>query len=261
MMTNFEKVSVGSWNCGITAKNNFNDSAADNGIFAEILKGEKSSTVKVPCTPPDVDPDAEIPERWSTEEHWGYACVLIETLDYLNNELGVDTSKRTPTHTITDDQREWLASRHDLEALKNSTGDTPEMAQLFGDLVFLNVMSASDVCNTMVPQPPMPKGQTAMLVWHGDFDNLSEDTDLLLERIKKYIEMHRQMFELNKSEWSLDYIKQFGDFVRSLAESHKVLSDLFRPVAKEDETTELSAERNVIDASEQFKADFGVLLA
>lgn len=65
-------------------------------------------------------------------------------LDYLNNELGVDTSKRTPTHMITDEQREWLALRHDLVALKNSTGDTLEIAQLFGDLVFLNVMSVSE---------------------------------------------------------------------------------------------------------------------
>lgn len=260
-MTSFEKVSVGSWSYGITVSENQNGNGIEEGTFAEMLKGEKPSTVKVPCAPPDVDSNVEIPERWGSEEKWGYAFVLKDTLDYLNNELGVDTSKRTPTHTITDEQREWLASRHDLEALKNSTGDTPELAQLFGDLVFLNVMSASDVCYTMVPIPPMPEGQTSQLIYLGDFDNFPEDTDLLLERIKKYIEMHRHIFELNKSEWSTDYLNEFCGFMKSLDESHKVLSDLFRPVAKEDKAAELIGNRNVIDASEQLKADFGALLA
>lgn len=261
MITNFDKVSVGNRSgFGITV-NAQNDNSAESGTFADSLKAEKPSTVKVPCAPPDVESNVEIPERWGSEEKWGYAFVLKDTLDYLNNELGVDTSKRTPTHTITDEQREWLASRHDLEALKNSTGDTPELAQLFGDLVFLNVMSASDVCYTMVPIPPMPEGQTSQLTYLGDFDNFPEDTDLLLERIKKYIEMHRNVFELNKSEWSTDYLNEFCDFMKSLDESHKVLFDLFRPAAKEDETAELGVKRNITDASEQFRSDFGTLLA
>lgn len=92
-------------------------------------------------------------------------------------------------------------------------------------------------------------------------ENEKPSTVLLLERIKKYIEMHRNVFELNKSEWSVDYLNEFCDFMKSLDESHKVLSDLFRPVAKEDETTKLIGNRNVIDASEQLKADFGALLA
>lgn len=261
MITNFDKVSVGNRSgFGITV-NAQNDNSAESGRFADSLKAEKPSTVKVPCAPPDVAPDVEIPEQWGTENLFGYnAPILKNVLNYLNNELGVDTSKRTPTHTITDEQREWLASRHDLEALNNSTGETPELMQLFGDLVFLNVMSVSDVCNTMVPQPPLPEGQKGMIIW-GDYDNFPDDTDLLLERIKKYIEMHRNVFELNKSEWSVDYLNEFCDFMKSLDESHKVLSDLFRPVAKEDETTKLIGNRNVIDASEQLKADFGALLA
>ena len=261
MITNFDKVSVGNRNSfGITV-NAQNDNSEESGTFADALKAEKPSTVKVPCAPPDVDPNVEIPERWGSEDKWGYAYVLKNTLDYLNNELGVDTSKRTPTHTITDEQREWLASRHDLEALKNCTGDTPELAELFGDLVFLNVMSESDVCSTMVPIPPLPEGQTAQLIYLGDFDNFPENTDLLLERVRKYIEQHRQAFELNKQAWSIDYIEVFDGFVKNLEECHKVLSDLFRPVAREDNVSKLNGNRNIIDASEQLKADFGALLA
>lgn len=99
-----------------------------------------------------------------------------------------------------------------------------------------------------------------MIIW-GDYDNFPDDTDLLLERIKKYIEMHRNVFELNKSEWSVDYLNEFCDFMKSLDESHKVLSNLFRPVAKEDETAELGVKRNITNASEQFRSDFGALLA
>ena len=261
MMTNFEKVSVGSWSYGITASDNQNGNAIEEGAFAEMLKGEKPSTVKVPCAPPDVALDVEIPEQWGIEDLFGYnAPILKNVLNYLNNELGVDASKHTPTHSITDEQREWLASRHDLEALGNSTGETPELMQLFGDLVFLNVMSVSDVCNTMVPQPPLPEGQKGMIIWE-DQNNLPDDTDLLLERVRKCVEMYRQMFELNKSVWSIDYLNEYLDFMGSLEECHRVLSDLFRPVAKEDETAELSSERNVTDASDQFKADFGALLA
>lgn len=261
MITNFDKVSVGNRSgFGITV-NVQNDNSAESGTFADALKAEKPSTVKVPCAPPDIAPDVEVPEQWSTENLFGYnAPILKNVLNYLNNELGVDTSKRTPTHTITDEQREWLASRHDLEALNNSTGETSELMQLFGDLVFLNVMSVSDVCNTMVPQPPLPEGQKGMIIW-GDQDNFPDDTDLLLERIKKYIEMHRHLFELNKSEWSIDYLNEYFDFMESLEECHEVLSDLFRPVAKEDKDSELIGNRNVTDASEQLKADFGALLA
>jgi len=262
MMTDYENVSVRRWgNCGITASEQQNGNAMAEGTFADALKSEKPSSVKVSCAPPDTAPNIEIPERWGNEGMWGYAFVLKNTLDYLNNELGIDTSKRTPTHTITNEQREWLASRHDLEALKNSTRvDTPEMAQLFGDLVFLNVISASDVCNTMIPLPPISGGQTSLGICWGDIDNFPEDTDLLLERVRKYIEFNRQVFELNKGAWSIDYIEGFDSFVKTLEECHEVLSDLFYPVTKKDEAVELRDNRNVTDASEQFKADFGSFL-
>ena len=57
---------------------------------------------------------------------------------------GIDAEKREPTHSLTDEQKAWLRSRHDLKAIRNNTADPLEAYNLRADLVYLGVISPSE---------------------------------------------------------------------------------------------------------------------
>lgn len=267
-MTIFEQKLIESWNAqGITANKPKKGTASDEsvaaatGTFAEALI-ETTAGTKVPCSPSDVDPDTVIPEKWGTDDMWGFVATITSVTKFLKDYCDVDTSKRKPTHEITDEQREWLASRHDLEAIGNSTRtETPDFAELMGDLVYLNIMSRTDVFELMAPALPLPEGQTGQLIYMDDYDNFPDEIDLILERIKKFIEMQRHEVELNSSSWSVDYIKRTHEFLKTKETCCELLSSLLSPVMHNENVSEFKEERNVTDASGQLRVDFGTLLA
>lgn len=265
MMTNFEKATAESWNThGITAGKPKKGIAADESViaaqsaFAEALSSAATEKA-VSLTTPGTDPDVTVPEHWTDDDLWGYGVAALRVNKFLK-ELGIDTTKRKPTYEITDEQREWLASRHDFEAIKNG-GDSKELGELLGDLIYMNVISAGDAVDMMSPGLPIPDGQTAQLTYLGDFDNFPDDIDMLLERIKKFIEMHRRAIELNSAAWSVDYIEKTHKFLKTKETCCELLSSLLSPVSDKENVTEFRENRNVTDASDQLKVDFGALLA
>lgn len=92
--------------------------------------------------------DISVPDKWITEGCIGSSAVE-EVLKYLD-DLGEDSENRTPTHDITDEQIEWLRSRHDIEKLRsgesgyNASGGSAEIQNFYADLVYLNVFSPQD---------------------------------------------------------------------------------------------------------------------
>ncbi len=104
--------------------------------------------------------DIMIPEKWITDSGLGSSAVE-EVLKYLDN-IGEDTKSRKPTHDITDEQIEWLKSRHDIERLRsgeagyNASGGSAEIRNFYADLVYLNVFSPEDTKTTVTKYPTIP---------------------------------------------------------------------------------------------------------
>lgn len=78
----------------------------------------------------------------------------------MQDHLGIDANKRTPTHEITGEQKEWLASRHDLSKLHEYSPVSAERQNFLADLVYLNVISPDDAKNFGLTVFP---GHTAVL--------------------------------------------------------------------------------------------------
>ncbi len=92
------------------------------------------------------------PDKWITESG---GSAVDEVLKYLD-VLGEDTQGRKPTHDITDEQIEWLRSRHDIAALHNKDTFSVEMQNFYADLVYLNVFSPEDTKNAVTKYPIIP---------------------------------------------------------------------------------------------------------
>ena len=206
----------------------------DGGAFAGALEGAVSKNAAPSCAPNDVDPNVELPERWFDEKNqsriFSAHYMTDNVIDFLKS-MGVDTENRVPTHKITKEQLEWLASRNDLDALKNVTANgITELAQLFGDLVYLNVLSASDVYSIWMPTLPLlDKNHTAALVMVGDvnYQRPSRDERLLTFLEKSMAEHLFSLGYLRKNESDPDYLQRMDDFITNEGELLSVLSELF----------------------------------
>ncbi len=101
-----------------------------------------------------------VPDKWITESGIDSSAV-DEVLKYLDI-LGEDTEHRKPTHDITDEQIEWLKSRHDFEKLcsgeagYNASGGSAEIQNFYADLVYLNVFSPKDTKTAVTSHPIIP---------------------------------------------------------------------------------------------------------
>ncbi len=58
---------------------------------------------------------------------------------------GVDPSRRTPTHEITDEQMDQLAEKYDFEYLSQAGMEDPEYGNFLLDLAYMNVFSLDEM--------------------------------------------------------------------------------------------------------------------
>ena len=90
------------------------------------------------------------PDRWAYKLSDKFA--VDAAVDFLRENYGIDAYERQPTHTITEEQKEWLASRHDLN---NLCGDNfPDLGEngrqrgistnFKADLVYLGILSPDE---------------------------------------------------------------------------------------------------------------------
>lgn len=103
------------------------------GSFSEYLDNFVDGTEKV-----------TIPDKWRTDQPKNAIDIAIA---YMRDTLGIDVESRAPTHEITEEQKEWLNSRHDLSKLHEYSPVSAERQNFLADLVYLNVMSADEAKN------------------------------------------------------------------------------------------------------------------
>lgn len=217
-----------------------------------------------------------IPRYWELD---GCKCGSdsVFAVDKFLLEYKIIASKRTPTHEITAEQREWLASRHDLEALKTASVDSKEFGQLLGDLYYQNIISKDEA---MSPWVHIVEERSTYFDENGeehmffDFDTLDEyRSKTALEFLAKFIELRQESIEKMREEYYKQYLAGNPEnYVRFIKQDHeynvntlKNLSDTLTMLFGSSDSRSEAAfsainTRKIQDASQQFGEDFSTLL-
>lgn len=82
-----------------------------------------------------------VPDKWLS--FWTGESPVKKAVQFLSAR-GIDAEKREPSHSLTNEQKKWLRSRHDLNAIYNNTADSLETYNFRADLVYLGVISPSE---------------------------------------------------------------------------------------------------------------------
>lgn len=129
------------------------------------------------CTVAINDILKKVPDKWVTEAGYSFNTVKVVG-EFMKNELGIDLDTTQPTHSLTLDQREWLYSRHDFEAMQiyvpctfvNDSGQTqkylvatPEYNNFIADLAYLGVYNADELTAPIVEEFDINSGSVPTL--------------------------------------------------------------------------------------------------
>lgn len=135
------------------------------------------------------------PEKWVTKAGYSFDTVKIVG-EFMRNDLGLDPNATLSTHTLTVEQREWLYSRHDFEAMQiyvpctfvNDSGqtqkylvETPEYNNFIADLAYLGVYTADELTAPIVEEFDISSGSVPTLtetfneVWDASVNGNSLD--------------------------------------------------------------------------------------
>ena len=201
------------------------------------------------CTVLITDIMNKAPDKWIAESadrttyyinsiEGPYSLSLVG--EFMNDELGLDPSDRTFTHEITDEQREWLASRYDIEALKNAAVTSGEFQNFFADLYYLGVFSKSEIAEYCSPDFDFINltGGGGLLVKVGEIDeevifpDMNDHTlEFVTEALKRqgkelyYFETDPGMMENAQNYPGM--VESMREILDSKQEMHDVLLDFF----------------------------------
>lgn len=112
--------------------------------FAEYLEGSLNDEVK-------------IPDNWCLDTD-KYGAGVDKAVKYMQTELGIDPYDREPAYKITDEQIQWIRSRHNLDDVYKTVSGSCDDGRggwtmswwdenFLSDLVYLNVISPEDAKN------------------------------------------------------------------------------------------------------------------
>lgn len=247
-------------------------STSAENVFGDALKSSLENK----------DADAKIgkgvPEDWSELDLWsitptGYVAgmdVLIRFKETMS-ELGIDMDNRPePTHAITTEQEEWLASRHDLSKLPNAPACSEESSNFMLDLVYLNVLSWDEAVKSQSTIISFPPGEKGWIMWDDERENVSpadnfldameKTADSLADFLMKYIEQ-----KYGKVEDAPGDVKEWYETHNKIVEQKREIHDfLARFLAgfsdSKQENDYDGAKLHIEDASEKLKEDFGDLM-
>lgn len=98
---------------------------------------------------PHNNADIQIPDSWYTEG----PVSGVNAAEKFLRENGVDIEDIVPSHYITEEQMEWLKSRHDFSNMELQLG-SPECQNLWGDLIVLGVCTFDEIKQLFAVQMP-----------------------------------------------------------------------------------------------------------
>lgn len=190
--------------------------------FAEYLEGSLSDKVK-------------IPDNWCLDTD-KYGAGVDKAVKYMQTELGINPYDREPTYKMTDEQIQWIKSRHNLdEVYKTSSGSCDDGCSswtmswwdenFLSDLVYLNVISPEDAKNFgWIAFPGSEVGKVYAASDQGNarsgglsitevaakvlqkqqahidsiYEKYENDLSLMLKRDREYLETAQKLLEKNQ---------------------------------------------------------------
>lgn len=176
----------------------------------------------------------DIPENW-TSGIGGHDLEARKNVENYLKSIGEDLSNRTPTHFVTEKQREWLASRHDLGSISEG-GFSREYGELLGDLYYLNVISKDDITALNSPYPPTDSKHMYTMTKVSDDDMMDDDQEIedMLEYIMSRIIKERAIVEqlteqysgIDSTQADKDFVDMINNYMKNKEELHQILSGL-----------------------------------
>lgn len=229
-----------------------------------------------PSTAERTESEPDSSSRWTDERLYtidesspeGYRVnqkALAAVRERLREE-GADD--RAPTHEITDEQIDWLASRYDLEFLSVCSFTHPEYGNFMLDLAYLNVFSLDEVENMYGVIPTGANG-SARLYYHGDpvtgkgagyiggDGNVYDDPeDLYTKVIMEYLKVKYT------GRTESEYGRMAEEMKSQRMERMMIIEDFFARISENKEDNNAAVSKpDIEDASEKLKEDFGALIS
>lgn len=182
-----------------------------------------------------------VPDRWTSKQLYtldidtleGYR-VNEEALSKVKEQLraeGIDPDSRTPTHEITDEQTEWLASRYDFDFLSVCSISHTEYGNFMLDLAYLNVFSLDEV-RDMFGVLPFNANHKAYVYKHGpdggylnEDGSVDDDKDLLADLLMEYIKIKYS------GHTEKEYERMTEEFTAKIQERTSVITEFFNRVS------------------------------
>lgn len=217
---------------------------------------------------------SETGERWTDNSLFktdlnsriGY-IVNKDAIDKVREKLreeGVDPSKRTPTHKITDEQMAQLAEKYDFEYLSFAGMDDPEYGNFLLDLAYMNVFSCDELENEFFGVSEINSSNLGWLECICTFDG-SEPyfvnqkgeifysyEDMFISNIMDYL---RTKYPGRTEDY---YLAKYEDYTAKKDERISVIHDFFDRASKYYDYGFTNTVKPIIeDATEKLKEDFG----
>lgn len=179
-----------------------------------------------------------IPDRWKTcwgtSESYGWGVDIA--VKFMREEMGVNASERVPTHKITDEQKDWLASRHNLDTIHNYGINTLEMQNFLADLVYLNIYSPDEAKNLTLVSFPSHTGRVGKLdnvsdgrVFHTSEGNFADLIAGTIDVQRSIIEYMQKKYDdpVRSQKEDMEYIQKVSQFLANKQECYSALLKLF----------------------------------
>lgn len=215
----------------------------------------------------------EAGERWTSNPLFrtdlnsslGYTANkdAIEKVREKLKEEGVDPSKRTPTHEITDDQMAQLAEKYDLEFLSMAGMENSEYGNFLLDLAYMNVFTCDEIENEFFGVCEINAYTQAGEIRYADggrklyCNSLTNGRFVGWEELQKFAELnYLRIKEPGRTESY--YQKMTEDYMARKEERMSVIHDFFDRASQYFDYGLTNAVKPIIeDASEKLKEDFG----
>lgn len=264
---------------GINTKQiNYNFTTAAASISAENVFGE-TLIKSLESKEYDDKISSVVPKNWSDLGIWisqdGYVPThekLKEFRDIFLEKFGIDLENRVnATHEITSEQKEWLASRYDLNTLQSAAVGSDEHNNFMLDLVYLNVFSIEETVISHSTVVSFAPGEKASITFDDEdkiissaekfIDAISKTADALADFIMEYIARKYGAVK-DAPDKVKEWYENTNKIIEQKREVYTVLKSFFENLSNdsEQESECNGATPTIEDAARKLKEDFGKII-
>ena len=186
------------------------------------------------------DNESVIPDKWCLDTD-KFGTGVDKAVQYMKDNLGINFRNRTPTYEITDEQLQWLKSRHNLDDIYKTESGTCDDGccgwtmswwdeNFLSDLVYLNVISPEDAKSFgLVAFPGSESGKVyAASDNNGIYSGKLSITDVaakVLQKQQDYIDSIYEKYKNNLSSM-LKQDKEYLETAQKLLEKNRIWRDI-----------------------------------